>query len=152
MAKKAGKMIFWGLVIGGAAAGVYHYLQNKDKAAECYDDFDDFDNFEDVSDSSGEKDRNYVPLNFDSAKAFVNDTLDKAKEAVSKVSKKFQNAEEDNVKIIDEDTVPVEIIVEITDEEDSEDVTEDITAEENSSNNNSGDSSTTEDFFDDDEQ
>lgn len=148
MAKKAGKMIFWGLVIGGAAAGVYHYLQNKDKAAECYDDFDDFDNFEDVSDSSGEKDRNYVPLNFDSAKAFVNDTIDKAKEAVSKVSKKFQNAEEDSVKIIDEDTAPVEI----TDEEDSDNITEDITAEENSSNDNSGDSSTTEDFFDDDEQ
>ena len=150
MAKKTGKMIFWGLVIGGAAAGVYHYLQNKDKAAECYDDFDDFDNFEDVSDDSGEKDRNYVPLNFDSAKAFVNDTLDKAKEAVSKVSKKFQNAEENSVKIIDEDTAPVEI----TDVEDSENIAEDITAEENPSDDsdNSADSSTTEDFFDDDEQ
>lgn len=147
MAKKAGKMIFWGLVIGGAAAGVYHYLQNKDKAAECFEDFDDFDNFEDVGDDSGEKDRNYVPLNFDSAKAFVNDTLDKAKEAVSKVSKKFQNADEDSVKIIDEDTAPVEI----TNEENSDDIDEDITTEESLSDN-SGDSSTTEDFFDDDEQ
>lgn len=144
MAKKTGKLIFWGLVIGGAAAGVYHYLQNKDKAAECYDEFDDFDNFEDVSDNSDSKDRNYVPLNLDSAKAFVNDTLDKAKEAVSKVSKKFQNAEDTDVTIIDEDPAPVEV----TDEED----TKDNTAEESISEDNTSDSSTTEDFFDDDEQ
>lgn len=101
MAKKKGKVIFWGLVIGAAAAGAYHYLQNKEKAAIA-EEFDDFDNFEDDLDDSQTKGRHYVPLNLDNAKAFVSNTIDKAKEAVSKVSKKLQKEDTEDDVIIDD--------------------------------------------------
>jgi len=41
MAKKTGKILLFGLVAGATAAGVYHYLQNKDKQNEEFDEFDD---------------------------------------------------------------------------------------------------------------
>ncbi len=142
MAKKSGKVIFWGLIIGAAAAGTYHYLQNKKKAATA----EEFDNFEDAADDTQTKDRHYVPLNLDDAKAFVSSTIDKAKEAVSKVSKKLQKEDVENDVIIDD----------IFDDsfDDSDNKTDDADNADTSAARTpddapAKDSSTTEDFFDD---
>ncbi|MDE6531116.1 MAG: hypothetical protein K2K96_10170 [Lachnospiraceae bacterium] len=146
MAKKNGKVILWGLVIGAAAAGVYHYLQNKEKAATA-DEFDDFDNFEEAADDMQTKDRHYIPLNLDNAKAFVSDTIGKAKEAVSKVSKKLQK---ENV----EDDVIIDDIFDDLNES-TEDAAGNPADNADSSNaktsddTSAGSSATTEDFFDD---
>lgn len=145
MAKKSGKVIFWGLMIGAAAAGTYHYLQNKKKAATA-EEFDDFDNFEDADDTQA-KSRHYVPLNLDDARAFVSSTIDKAKEAVSKVSKKLQKEN------IEDDVIIDDIFDDSVEESDaaadgadtaasSADPASDDAPEQDSS-------STTEDFFDD---
>lgn len=145
MAKKSGKVIFWGLVIGAAAAGTYHYLQNKKKAATA-EEFDDFDNFEDAADDTQAKDRHYVPLNLDDAKAFVSSTIDKAKEAVSKVSKKLQKED------IEDDVIIDDIFDDsINDSDDTADDTDtaDTSAAPASDDAQTKDSSTTEDFFDD---
>ena len=82
MAKKLGKVILFSAVVGATAAGVYHYLQGKKNASEEFDDFDD--------DSEKESKRSYVAL--DSAKAFVSDTVVKAKDVASKVSSKIKEA------------------------------------------------------------
>lgn len=153
MAKKTGKMLFWGLVIGAAAAGTYHYLQNKGKAATA-DEFDDFDNFDDVMDDTRPKDRHYVPLNLDNAKAFVSDTIDKAKEAVSRVSKKLQKEDiEDDViidEIFDDSEETAEKSAETSDAKQTADASEDATASEDAASNASEDAlASTEDFFDD---
>lgn len=145
MAKKSGKVIFWGLVIGAAAAGTYHYLQNKKRAATA-EEFDDFDNFEDAADDTQAKDRHYVPLNLDDAKAFVSSTIDKAKEAVSKVSKKLQKED------IEDDVIIDDIFDDsINDSDDTADDTDtaDTSAAPASDDAQTKDSSTTEDFFDD---
>ena len=43
MAKnKFGKLLILGALAGAAAAGVYHYLQSKDRELDDFDDFDDF--------------------------------------------------------------------------------------------------------------
>lgn len=138
MAKKSGKVIFWGLMIGAAAAGTYHYLQNKKKAATA----EEFDNFEDAADDTQTKDRHYVPLNLDDAKAFVSSTIDKAKEAVSKVSKKLQKEDTENDVIIDD-------IFDDSDDTTDETDTADTSAAPASDDAPAKDSSTTEDFFDD---
>ncbi|MGN0324759.1 MAG: hypothetical protein ACI4DW_00510 [Lachnospiraceae bacterium] len=140
MAKKTGKVILWGLVVGASAAAVYHYLQNKDKAAAAYDEFDDFDNFEDVKEETAGAERNYVPLNLDEAKIFVSETLDKAKEAISKVSKNFHKSEENDIEIIADD-----ISEDVSADTPAEDNTTDAPAEENSS-------AITEEFFDDNDE
>ncbi len=94
MAKKFGRLVVFGVIAGAAAAGVYHYLQTKDKAPEDFDDFDDLDNFEDISDEDKtNKGRGYITL--DNAKVLVNDTIDKAKDVISKASKKIQETFED---------------------------------------------------------
>lgn len=153
MAKKKGRAILWGLVIGATAAGVYHYLQNKNKTATA-DEFDDFNNFEEAGDDTQAKERNYVPLNLDNAKAFVSDTIDKAKEAVSKVSRKLQKEDIEDDVIIDD-------IFDDTNEASSETVNSGAsetdgstdTSDEQTPDDAADDSSsTTEDFFDDDEQ
>ena len=144
MAKKTGKVILWGLVVGASAAAVYHYLQNKDKAAAAYDEFDDFDNFEDVKEETAGAERNYVPLNLDEAKIFVSETLDKAKEAISKVSKNFHKAEENDIEIIADD-ITEDAKSDASDDTSVEDNTEDSPAEESSS-------AITEDFFDDNDE
>lgn len=145
MAKKSGKVIFWGLVIGAAAAGTYHYLQNKKRAATA-EEFDDFDNFEDAADDTQAKDRHYVPLNLDDAKAFVSSTIDKAKEAVSKVSKKLQKEDiEDDVIINDIFDDSINGSNDTADDTD----TADTSAAPASDDAQAKDSSTTEDFFDD---
>ena len=43
MAKKTGRLILFGIIAGATAAGVYHYLQNKNNNIEEFDDFDDLD-------------------------------------------------------------------------------------------------------------
>lgn len=146
MAKKNGKVILWGLVIGAAAAGVYHYLQNKEKAATA-DEFDDFDNFEETAEDMQTKDRHYIPLNLDNAKAFVSDTIGKAKEAVSKVSKKLQKENVEDDVIIDD---IFDDLSESTEEAagnpaDNADSSNTKTSDDTSA----GSSATTEDFFDD---
>ncbi|MBR3307439.1 MAG: hypothetical protein IKI75_09330 [Lachnospiraceae bacterium] len=96
MAKKFGGFLLLGIAAGAAAAGVYHYLQTKDRQFADVDDFEDLDNCDDVK-----KSRSYVDL--DSAKEFMSGALDKAKDAAVKakdvalevgkeVSKKIQEA------------------------------------------------------------
>lgn len=150
MAKKNGKVILWGLVIGAAAAGVYHYLQNKEKAAVA-DEFDDFDNFEEAADDMQTKDRHYVPLNLDNAKAFVSDTIGKAKEAVSKVSKKLQKENVEDDVIIDDIFDDLNESTEEAVKSPAADHTDstDSSNEKASDDAPAGSSSTTEDFFDD---
>lgn len=148
MAKKTGKVIFWGLVIGATTAGVYHYLQNKGKAAVA-EEFDDFDNLEDNADGKQAKDRNYIPLNLDNAKAFVSDTIDKAKEAVAKVSRKLQKEDTEDSVIIDDIFDDLEDSDTKTAESDTGHA-DDNTSDTEASNAASDDpASTTEDFFDD---
>lgn len=149
MAKKKGKVILWGLVIGAAAAGAYHYLQNKQKAAVA-DEFDDFDNFEDATDDTQTKDRHYVPLNLDNAKAFVSDTLGKAKEAVSKVSRKLQKED------VEDDVIIDDIFDDL--KESAEEAAKNPAADHGNSADSANvgqapaeDSSSTEDFFDDEQ-
>ncbi len=145
MAKKSGKVIFWGLMIGAAAAGTYHYLQNKKKSATA-EEFDDFDNFEDADDTQS-KGRHYVPLNLDDARAFVSSTIDKAKEAVSKVSKKLQKEDiEDDVIIDDIFDDSVEESDAAADGADTADTSAAPASDEAPEQDSS---STTEDFFDD---
>lgn len=152
MAKRKGNMILWGLVIGAAAAGAYHYLQNKQKATVA-DEFDDFDNFVDAADGAQAKDRNYIPLNLDNAKAFVSDTLGKAKEAVSKVSRKLQKED------VEDDVIIDDIFDDLKEsaEEAAENPAADGVGGTDSANAkapeqvSAEDSSTTEDFFDDEQ-
>ncbi|MDE6742311.1 MAG: hypothetical protein K2J95_00340 [Lachnospiraceae bacterium] len=156
MAKKKGNMILWGLVIGAATAGVYHYLQNKQKAAVA-DEFDDFDNFEDAADDTQAKDRHYIPLNLDNAKAFVSDTFGKAKEAVSKVSRKLQKEDVEDDVIIDDIFDDLKESAEGTAEEAAENLAADSVGSTDSANAKAPEnastegSSTTEDFFDDEQ-
>lgn len=147
MAKKTGKVIFWGLVIGAASAGVYHYLQNKGKAAVA-EEFDDFDNLEDNADGKA-KDRNYIPLNLDNAKAFVSDTIDKAKEAVSKVSRKLQKENTEDDVIIDDIFDDLEDPDAKAAESDTGHADNDASDTETSNDVSDDSTSTTEDFFDD---
>ena len=130
MAKKLGKLIIFGAAIGATAAGVYHYLQSKDNVSDEFDDFDDFDNLDDIEeDAVSEDSKKYVAL--DSAKAFVAGTLDKAKDVISKASKKLKNESE------------TEFV----------DITTDDTADKADEAKEAADDSgkSTEDFFDDDE-
>lgn len=143
MAKKKGNLIFWGLVIGAAAAGTYHYLQNKERAVAA-DEFDDFDNFEDATDDTQTKDRHYVPLNLDNAKAFVSNTIDKAKETVSKVSRKLQKEDTEDDTIIDD---LFDDIDESADEDDKTSAAD--SADTSAPDDTPAGGSSTEDFFDD---
>ena len=176
MAKKFGKIILLGAVVGVAAAGVYHYLQNKEKAVDEFDDFDDLDNFDDVvNESETETSRTYVAL--DTAKVLANDALDFAKDVYGKAVKKVQDtieevkakAENEAAKELDEaeDINEVEDI-EVTDAEKNADSEENETAKpkKSSKKNSKADeaeevvaevsdedteSDSTEEFFDDDE-
>lgn len=133
MAKKLGKVILFSAVVGATAAGVYHYLQGKKNASEEFDDFDDFDDLDDFDDDSEkESKRSYVAL--DSAKAFVSDTVVKAKDVASKVSSKIKEA---TAKKDDEYT-------DVTPSEDAEDKAADEKEVDDVDKS-------TEEFFDDDE-
>lgn len=104
MAKKMGKVILFGVVAGAAAAGVYHYLQSKDQKVDEYDDFDDLDSFDDTIKDEGatEDKRSYITI--DTAKYFVNDSIDKAKDLWDKAQKKIKKTIEDATEVkADED-------------------------------------------------
>ncbi len=107
MAKKMGKVILFGVVAGAAAAGVYHYLQTKDQKADEYDDFDDLDSFDDTVKDEGatEDKRSYITI--DTAKYFVNDSIDKAKDLWGKAQQKIKKTIEDvtEVKADDDDDI-----------------------------------------------
>ena len=152
MARKSGKLLFLGLVAAATAAGVYHYLSKKDQEIEEYDDFDDLDAFDEniddldsESNASEEEKKNYI--NLDTAKYVVNDVAEKAKDALSKASKKIQetiNEVRENKAADDDDFSMEETVVDEeaadTESADAENDTEAEAAED-----------TAEEFFDDDE-
>ena len=127
MAKKLGGLLILGLAAGAAAAGVYHYLQTREKELADIDDFDDLDNMEDKS-----SERSYV--NLDSVKKFAGEAVEKAKEvakgAVETVSKTVADLRKDDE--------------EEKDESEDVEVVKDDAAEEKAE-----DSDSSEDFFDD---
>lgn len=94
---KLGKFLLFSAVVGAAAAGVYHYMQNKNNSVEEFDDFDDFDDLDDFDDDKESKEdsekRGYVAL--DTAKTFVSETASKAKDAATKVGKKIKSTIDD---------------------------------------------------------
>ena len=128
MAKKLGGLLILGLAAGAAAAGVYHYLQTREKELADIDDFDDLDNMETKS-----SDRSYV--NLDSVKKFAGEAVEKAKEvakgAVDTVSKTVAELRKDDEEAAEE-------------AEDVEVVKDDAAEEEKTE-----DSDSSEDFFDD---
>ena len=152
MARKSGKLLFLGLVAAATAAGVYHYLSKKDQEIEEYDDFDDLDAFDEniddldsESNASEEEKKNYI--NLDTAKYVVNDVAEKAKDALSKASKKIQetiNEVRENKAADDDDFSMEETVVDEeaadTESADAENDTEAEAAED-----------TAEEVFDDDE-
>ncbi|MBR1471338.1 MAG: hypothetical protein IJ600_06825 [Lachnospiraceae bacterium] len=107
MAKKLGGLFVFGLAAGVAAAGVYHYLQSRDKELADIDDFNDFDDLDNFD--KEEPKRSYV--NLDTAKSFVSGTIDKAKVVIDKAGKKVQEVVEDFKKESapekDEDTIEI---------------------------------------------
>lgn len=160
MAKKFGKVVLFSLIAGATAAGVYHYLNNKNKSSLEYDDFDDFDdldNFDDLDDldddSVAEEKRSYVSL--DAAKAFAGEAVSKAKSladgAVSMVKDKIAASKA----TIDEEfdiEIPNEIADEIKEEAEAE--TQDEVKEETTDEDvtkTATEEASTEEFFDDDE-
>ena len=129
--KKIGGLFVFALAAGAAAAGVYHYLQTREKELADIDDFDDLDNIDD--DSSN---RSYV--NLDNVKKFAGDAVEKAKEvakgAVETVSKTVAELRKDDEEEKD-DADDVEVVKgdeEKKDEEsdDSEDFFDDNTSDE----------------------
>lgn len=112
MAKKLGNVILFGVVAGAAAAGVYHYLQTKDQKVDEYDDFDDLDSFDDTEKEDEPTDtRSYITL--DTAKYFVNDTIDKAKEYWGKAQEKIKKTIEDATEVkADEDADIFDVVEE----------------------------------------
>ncbi|HOO80404.1 MAG TPA: hypothetical protein PLZ77_10965 [Lachnospiraceae bacterium] len=156
MAKKLGRIVLFGLVAGAAAAGVYHYLQNKEAKNEELDDYDDLDNFEDApAKESTPKNRNYVSL--DSCKEFVADTLDKAKDAITKVSKKLQESmdseqpEDDSFEILEDGEIK-EMPAEDSTEVEKETAKTSKKASKAKEEEEPIVNGSTEEFFDDDEQ
>lgn len=146
MAKKFGKVLLFGLIAGATAAGVYHYLQNKNNGSQEFDDFDDFDdldNFDDLDDEieAPAEERSYVSL--DKAKVFAGEAVDKAKELISKGKKKLQDKLENASTDEESDDDDVE---EFKPEDDS---AEEKKVADNDSDNDSD--MDTEEFFDDDE-
>ena len=130
MAKKLGGLLVFGLAAGAAAAGVYHYLQTREKELADIDDFDDLDNMEEKEESS----RSYV--NLDSVKKFAGEAVEKAKEvakgAVETVSKTVAELRKDDE----------------AEKDDSEEV-EVVKDEEGEKAEEAKDSDDSEDFFDD---
>ncbi len=126
--KKIGGLFVFALAAGAAAAGVYHYLQTREKELADIDDFDDLDNMED--DSSN---RSYV--NLDNVKKFAGDAVEKAKEvakgAVETVSKTVADLRKDDDE--KDDSADVEVVKD----------------EEGDKTDSAKESDDSEDFFDD---
>ena len=134
MAKKLGGLLILGLAAGAAAAGVYHYLQTREKELADIDDFDDLDNMESKS-----SDRSYV--NLDSVKKFAGEAVEKAKEvakgAVDTVSKTVAELRKDDDEAAAEAAEDVEVVKDDAEAEKAEDAVK------------TEDSDSSEDFFDD---
>lgn len=113
MAKKMGKVILLGVVAGATAAGVYHYLQTKDQKVDEYDDFDDLDSFDDTVNEEEKTSPNRSYITIDTAKYFVNDSIDKAKDLWGKAQQKIKKTIEDATEIkADEDEDIFDVIEE----------------------------------------
>lgn len=148
MAKKFGKLVLFGVAAGAAAAGIYYYVQTKNKETNNFDEFDKFDESDPVVRVNSK--REYISL--DNAKAFVTDTFEKAKDTITKVSKKLATATENE----DEDLEFFDIIEEdvVTEEPATEAPVEtpvETPATESSTNETSLDGEDIEEFFDDEE-
>ena len=137
MAKKFGGLLVFGLAAGAAAAGVYHYLQTREKELADIDDFDDLDNMEEKESS-----RSYV--NLDSVKKFAGEAVEKAKEvakgAVETVSKTVAELRKEDEAEKD-DSEEVEVVKDDAEEKPAEEKTSEDKAAD--------DSDDSEDFFDD---
>lgn len=105
--KKFGKFLLFTAGVTAACAGVYYYLQNKEKFSSNYsgDEDDDYDDFsEDLDDT--DSNRSYVPLNHDGDKedgsfkklsSLVSDAAESVKEKVGeKVEEFFDEDDETN--------------------------------------------------------
>lgn len=154
MAKKFGKLVMFGVAAGAALAGTYYYLQKK-KSTE--DDFEDLDKFDDDPAVRVTSKREYISL--DSAKAFVTDTFEKAKDTITKVGKKFTNVadDEDSMEIFDvieeEEVIcsAPETAAENNTAADSEGASKESENNAAVENNNIEDEGSVEEFFDDEE-
>lgn len=105
--KKLGKFLLFTAGITAACAGVYYYLQNKDKFTCNYngDEDDDYDDFsEDLDDT--DSNRSYVPLNHDGEKeedgsfkklsSLVSDAADTVKEKVGEKVEEFFDEDDES--------------------------------------------------------
>lgn len=104
MAKKLGKFLLGAAALGGAAAAVLYYLQNREQTAnEEMDDFEDLDDFDAAFDKAEEEDeddmdaadmgeRSYVPLDYGKDAPQADATVPKA--PGSGVSKSVPDVEE----------------------------------------------------------
>lgn len=150
MAKKFGKLVLFGVAAGAAAAGIYYYVQTKNKETNNFDEFDKFDDSDPVVRVTSK--REYISL--DNAKAFVTDTFEKAKDTITKVSKKLGTASENEDEdleffdIIEEDVVAEETVAE---EPITEAPTENPVEETTTSSASIDDEEDIEEFFDDEE-
>ncbi|HOO27927.1 MAG TPA: hypothetical protein PLU43_05640 [Lachnospiraceae bacterium] len=91
MAKKLGRFLAFAAVAGAAAAGVYCYLNKKDKEpCSCKDDFDDdIEKFFDDEKEKAAPDRGYVSLN----KSASDPAKDAIKNAVAKAADELKEKE-----------------------------------------------------------
>lgn len=159
MAKKFGKLVVFGIVAGAAAAGVYHYYQTQKKTVEDFDSFDNFDDTDPAGTKAGK--REYISL--DSAKTFMSDTFEKAKDTlsdtISKVSKKFSSAEDyaedEDFDFFDEDldaSIPVTDAVSSSMDDIVKASAEDIPSTEAAAEDNGLAEESIEEFFDDEDE
>lgn len=86
--KKLGKFLLFTASACAAAAGIYYYVQNKEKFSnhDWDDDDDDYDDFsDDLEDDEASPERSYVPLPTDIGEtdAATTDTVDTTVESDS---------------------------------------------------------------------
>lgn len=153
MAKKFGKLVMFGVAAGAAIAGTYYYLQKK-KCME--DDFEELDTFDDDPTVRVTEKREYISL--DSAKAFVTDTFEKAKDTITdtitKVGKKFTNSTEDDNSMEIFDVIEEEDVISVPENtaQSHEESSAETSKETASTPEDEGtDEGSIEEFFDDEE-
>ena len=112
MAKKFGKFLMVTAALGAVAAGVYYYLQGKDRFVDDdFDDDDDFDNFDDDledDEAAKDSDRNYVDLDLEKAEEFKEGLNAVKAEATDKVVGVAEDAAEKLKEAADKIEVNVE--------------------------------------------
>ena len=95
MAKKFGKFVLFSAIAGAAAAGAYHYLQNKNK--ELCDDLDDCDDF-DIFDDDLDDDFEYTPdASHTKSRPYVSLDLDNAKQPIWFSLREFRDGRDENI-------------------------------------------------------